>query len=69
VLQPAPARDQLTGALAEFLGWLAERHDLHSNAYGELWKSSTDELEMFWSAVWDYYDVGAVRPPRCSPSG
>lgn len=62
VLRPAPARDQLTGALAAFLGWLAERHDLHFNDYGELWTWSTDELETFWGAVWDYYDVGTGRP-------
>jgi acetoacetyl-CoA synthetase len=62
VLRPAPARDQLTGALAAFLGWLAEHHDLHFNDYGELWKWSTDELETFWGAVWDYYDVGTGRP-------
>ena len=62
VLRPAPARDQLTGALAEFLTWLADRHNLRFNDYGELWRWSTDELEAFWAAVWTYYEVGTGTP-------
>jgi acetoacetyl-CoA synthetase len=62
VLRPAPARDQLTGALAEFLGWLEQHHDRHFDDYGELWRWSTDHLEDFWAAVWEYFDVGARTP-------
>src|ERR1700756_848025 len=62
VLRPSPRRDQLTGALGEFLDWLAERQNFHFNDYGELWRWSTNELESFWAAVWDYYEVGNGRP-------
>jgi acetoacetyl-CoA synthetase len=62
VLRPAPDRDELTGALARFLDWLARRHNLRFHDYGELWRWSTNELEAFWGSVWDYYEVGAGRP-------
>lgn len=62
VLRRAPDRDQLTGALADFLGWLAERHSLRFDDFGELWRWSTSELETFWAAVWDYYEVGTGPP-------
>ncbi len=27
-------------------------------SYGELWRWSTDDLDGFWAAIWDRYDVG-----------
>jgi acetoacetyl-CoA synthetase len=62
VLRPAPDRDHLTGALAEFLDWLKEHQNLRFDDYGELWRWSTSDLETFWAAVWDYYEVGTGRP-------
>jgi acetoacetyl-CoA synthetase len=30
--------------------------------YDELWRWSVDDVERFWAAVWDYFEVGGERP-------
>lgn len=42
--------------LTGFLGWLAER-GRPFEGYTDLWQWSVDDLEGFWSAIWDYFDV------------
>ena len=62
----APARDQ-GSALDAFTAWLAARHGLRFDAYDELWRWSTDELEAFWGAIWEYFDVGSSAPREVLP--
>jgi len=33
------------------------------DGYDELWRWSVDDLEGFWAAVWDHFDVGERRGP------
>ena len=63
VLQPAPSRDELTAALAGFLDWLGDR-GMQFGSYAELWRWSTDQIEAFWGAIWDYYEVGTRAPDQ-----
>ena len=45
--------------LHEYMGWLETERGLRFNGYEELWRWSVDELEAFWSSIWDFFDVQA----------
>jgi acetoacetyl-CoA synthetase len=50
--------------MAHYMRWLEAERGLHFESYSDLWRWSVDELENFWSSLWDYFDVG----PRTSSS-
>ena len=53
-----PSRETVAGAnITRFMGWLAAERDLRFDDYHALWQWSTDDLEGFWGAVWDYFGV------------
>ena len=41
---------------------LAAERGLRFDSYEELWRWSVSDLEGFWSAVWDFYDVHSTPP-------
>jgi acetoacetyl-CoA synthetase len=45
--------------LREFMRWLAAERGLGFATYDELWQWSVDDLEAFWSAIWDFFGVQA----------
>ncbi|MEO7352238.1 MAG: acetoacetate--CoA ligase [Marmoricola sp.] len=45
-----------------FLAWLKEHRGLRVSSHEELWRWSVDDLEGFWSAVWDYFGVISHAP-------
>jgi acetoacetyl-CoA synthetase len=45
--------------LREFMLWLQAERGLGFATYDELWQWSVDELEAFWSAIWDFFGVQA----------
>jgi acetoacetyl-CoA synthetase len=45
--------------LREFMRWLAAERGLDFATYDELWQWSVDDLEAFWSAIWDFFEVQA----------
>jgi len=45
--------------LREFMRWLQAERGLGFATYDELWQWSVDDLEAFWSAIWDFFDVQA----------
>ncbi|MGA7052441.1 MAG: acetoacetate--CoA ligase [Mycobacterium sp.] len=49
--------------LTHFLAWLAETGRGNYANYQELWAKSVGDVEWFWDAVWEYYDVEADSPP------
>jgi acetoacetyl-CoA synthetase len=63
---PSPDRERTAG-LDAFADWLADRHGLRFERYEDLWKWSTDELEAFWAAICDYFEVGSTEPRRVLP--
>ena len=45
--------------LREYMGWLAAERDLRFETYDELWRWSTEDLEAFWTSIWDFFGVQA----------
>jgi acetoacetyl-CoA synthetase len=48
--------------VTRFARWAGERYDRQLSSYDELWRWSTDELEEFWAAVWEFCGVRSSRP-------
>ncbi|HMI81818.1 MAG TPA: acetoacetate--CoA ligase [Solirubrobacterales bacterium] len=49
--------------LTEFMRWLEAERGLSFAGYGELWQWSVDDLDGFWSAIWEFFDVQADGDP------
>jgi acetoacetyl-CoA synthetase len=48
-------------SVARFMRYLSERgHTFSTN--DELWRWSVSDLEGFWAAIWEYFDVQSSRP-------
>jgi acetoacetyl-CoA synthetase len=45
--------------LREYMGWLEAERGLKLDTYEELWHWSVDDLEAFWSSIWDFFGVQA----------
>ncbi len=45
--------------LREFIRWLERERGLGFSDYDELWRWSVTDLEAFWGAIWDFFDVEA----------
>jgi acetoacetyl-CoA synthetase len=55
-----PSAEMIEGArMTEFMRWLANERGLHLDTYEDLWRWSVDDLETFWSSIWDFFDVQA----------
>jgi acetoacetyl-CoA synthetase len=48
--------------MTAFLRWLAAERGVELEDYQALWRWSVDELEDFWAAIWDYFDVISSQP-------
>jgi acetoacetyl-CoA synthetase len=49
--------------LTEFMRWLERERGLSFAGYPELWQWSVDDLDGFWSAIWEFFDVQAGGDP------
>src|SRR5947208_96918 len=45
--------------ITRYIQWLAERRGLSFASYQELWAWSVEDLEGFWSSIWEYFGVEA----------
>jgi acetoacetyl-CoA synthetase len=43
--------------ITSFLAWLKQKKSLQFDNYQELWQWSTDEIEAFWQAILEYFEV------------
>jgi acetoacetyl-CoA synthetase len=60
-----PTPDVVEAAnVTRFMRHLAQERGVRVADYGELWTWSVTELEDFWAAVWEFYEVDASQPPR-----
>jgi acetoacetyl-CoA synthetase len=50
--------------LVEFMRWLEAERGLAFEGYHELWRWSVSDLEGFWSAIWEFFDVQADGEPQ-----
>ncbi len=55
-----PPAELVEGArMTEYMRWLEAERGLRFEGYDELWRWSVDDLEGFWSSIWDFFDVQA----------
>jgi acetoacetyl-CoA synthetase len=45
--------------MTELMRWLEAERGLRFDGYHELWRWSIDDLEGFWSAIWEFFEVRA----------
>jgi len=45
--------------MTEYMRWLEAERDLHFDDYHDLWRWSVEDLEGFWSSIWDFFGVRA----------
>jgi acetoacetyl-CoA synthetase len=45
--------------MTEFMRWLERERSLEFDGYEALWRWSVDDLEGFWSAIWEFFGVEA----------
>ena len=67
VLWEPTADEREHAPLAAFTRWLEEHRGLRFADFPSLWRWSTDDLEGFWGAVWDFYEVGTKDPDEVLP--
>ena len=56
-------RQVADSGLTRFAAWLAGERGLTFDGYDDLWRWSTDDLEGFWGAIWDFFGVSGGPPP------
>jgi acetoacetyl-CoA synthetase len=61
--QPTPEAID-SSAMTAFMRWLDAERGLAFASYEELWEWSSAEIEAFWAAIWDYFEVGDPVPPQ-----
>jgi acetoacetyl-CoA synthetase len=47
---------------ARFMRWLGAERGLHFADYEALWRWSVTDLEAFWAAIWDFFNVRSSAP-------
>jgi len=60
---PSPERIE-RARITEFRRWLKQHRGLEFADFEALWRWSTDDVEAFWQACWDFFGVEASTPPR-----
>ncbi len=60
---PSPARVE-RARIVEFQRWLAEHRGLTFPDFESMWRWSTTDIDAFWQACWDFFDIEATAPPR-----
>ena len=58
-----PAPDRVAAAnMTAFNRWLARHRGLDFPDYASLWRWSVTDLEAFWGALWDYFQIESSMP-------
>ena len=65
---PAPVWQPSAATLSEarvtaFMHWLARERGIRVADYEALWRWSVEDIDGFWRAVWDYFDIVARGVP------
>ena len=61
--RPTEARADAS-TMAAFMRWLEAERGLRFEDYNAMWRWSIEDLEGFWSAIWDHSGVVASNPPE-----
>ncbi|SEF49086.1 acetoacetate--CoA ligase [Jhaorihella thermophila] len=59
--QPSPER-AAASRMARFMDWLRDARGLDFPDYDSLWKWSISDLDAFWGAIWDHFQIRASAP-------
>jgi acetoacetyl-CoA synthetase len=62
VLWSPPADVRETTELGRFLNWLRDERGRDFAGYDDLWRWSVDDLEGFWGALWEFFEVKPSTP-------
>ncbi|WP_233356172.1 acetoacetate--CoA ligase [Henriciella aquimarina] len=58
----SPSKNRIRQSnIARFMAWLERERGLRFASYDELWRWSVTEIEAFWTAIWDHFDVEAAQ--------
>jgi acetoacetyl-CoA synthetase len=58
-----PSRDRTDASrMAAFIRWLNTERGLEFKDYNALWEWSVTDLDAFWQAIWDFFDLRASAP-------
>ncbi|MFV0457243.1 MAG: acetoacetate--CoA ligase [Actinomycetales bacterium] len=52
--------------LGQYLRWLGERRGLDFPTRNDLWQWSVEDLDGFWSSIWEYFEVIAHTSPTAA---
>ena len=58
---PSPERVERAN-MTRYLHWLGDRRGLRFASYDELWRWSVDDLDGFWTSIWEFFEVGGPAP-------
>ena len=59
--QPQPETVEQT-AMYQFMQAMNTKHGLAMETYLDLWHWSVDDLELFWTEIWEYFDIIGEKP-------
>ncbi len=62
VLWRPPADLRTSTEIGRYLSWLAEHRGRDFTDYDELWRWSVEDLEGFWSSIWEFYAIRSHAP-------
>src|SRR5215218_5269786 len=58
---PSPERVERAN-MTRYLRWLGDQRGLRFASYDELWRWSVDDLDGFWTSIWEFFEVGGPTP-------
>jgi acetoacetyl-CoA synthetase len=48
--------------VGRFHAHVSDNHGVSADSYTDLWRWSVEEIESFWAAVWDFFEIRAREP-------
>lgn len=62
IIREVPADALETSRIGDFLTWVNRKHGTTFTGWDDLYTWSVTEIEDFWAAVWEYFEVKAHTP-------
>ncbi|MHA6261871.1 acetoacetate--CoA ligase [Arenibacterium sp. CAU 1754] len=60
---PSPERAEAS-TMAQFMRWLEADKGLTFDSYQDMWTWSVSDLDGFWRAIWEYFELGDGTPVK-----
>jgi acetoacetyl-CoA synthetase len=64
---PSPERVERAN-VTRYLRWLRDRRGLRFASYDELWRWSVEDLDGFWTSLWEFFEVGGPEATTPAPA-